>query len=93
MSTFLEKHPELLDLGKDEAQVYGFLNREGESSAKVISDRCEIPYSKIHKVLYRLQQQELVISRGETPKIFALRFKDPGLIKHRAQKEGPYKER
>ena len=81
MSTFLEKHPELLNLGEDEARVYGFLNREGESTAKVISDRCQIPYSKVHGVLYRLQQQEFVISRGEAPKLFALRFKDPELTR------------
>lgn len=81
MSTFLEKHPELLNLGEEEAKVYGFLNREGESPAKVISYRCQIPYSKIHGVLHQLQQQELVISRGEAPKLFALRFKDPGLAK------------
>jgi sugar-specific transcriptional regulator TrmB len=81
MSTFLERYPELLDLGEDEAKVYGFLNDEGESSAKVISSNCRIPYSKIHRVLYRLQKQDLVISRGEAPKTFALRFKDPELYK------------
>lgn len=81
MSTFLEKYPELLDLGEDEARVYGFLNGEGESSAKTISSSCKIPYSRIHRVLHRLQQQELVISRGEAPKLFALRCKDPELSK------------
>jgi len=81
MSTFLEKHPELLDLSEDEAKVYGLLNVEGEASAKDISYMCGIPFSIIHKVLHRLQQEELVISRGETPKLFALRFKDPGLVK------------
>jgi sugar-specific transcriptional regulator TrmB len=85
MSTFLEKYPELLDLGEDEAKVYGFLNAQGESSAKIISGSCNIPYSKIHRVLYRLQKQELVISRGEAPKLFALRFKDPELSKRYAR--------
>ena len=51
------------------------------SSAKVISARAKIPYSRIHAVLYRLQQEELVISRSETPKLFGLRFKDPELPK------------
>ena len=81
MGTFLEKYPELLDLGEEEAKVYGFLNGEGESSAKIISAKCNIPYSRIHRVLHRLQKQELVISRGEAPKLFALRFKDPELSK------------
>ena len=79
MTAFLEKYPDVLKLSEEEARVYQFLNQEGESPAKVISDRCGIPYSKIHKVLYNLQQQELVISRGEAPKLFALRSKDPGL--------------
>jgi sugar-specific transcriptional regulator TrmB len=86
MSTFLEKHPELLNLGEEEAKVYGFLNQEGESSAKVISNRCSIPYSRIHRVLYRLQQQELLLSRGEIPKLFALRFKDPALVRRSIQR-------
>ena len=34
-----------------------------------------------------LQQEELAISRGETPKLFALRFKDPGLVKDYMQKD------
>lgn len=87
MSTFLEKHPELLNLSEDEAKVYGLLNVKGEASAKDISYICGIPFSKVHKVLYRLQQEELAISRGETPKLFALRFKDPGLIKDYMQKD------
>lgn len=86
MSTFLEKHPELLNLGEDEAKVYGLLNIEGEASAKDISYLTGIPFSRIHKLLHRLQQEELVISRGETPKIFALRFKDPGLVKNYVRK-------
>ena len=87
MSTFLEKYPELLDLGEEEARVYGFLNGEGESSAKIISRNCNIPYSKVHRVLYRLQKQELVISRGEAPKLFALRYKDPELSKRYGMKQ------
>ncbi|MBI2868869.1 MAG: hypothetical protein HYX96_03470 [Chloroflexi bacterium] len=79
--TFIEKYPKLLDIGEDEARVYGFLDREGESPAKVISEKCHIPYSRIHRVLYGLLQKELVISRGEAPKLFTLRYKDPGLIK------------
>jgi sugar-specific transcriptional regulator TrmB len=81
MSTFLEKYPDLLDMGEDEAKVYGFLNAKGESTAKIISRSCKIPYSKIHSVLYRLQKHDLVISRGEAPKLFALRCKDPELSK------------
>lgn len=87
MSTFLERYPELLDLGEDEGKVYGFLNEQGESSAKVISSSCDIPYSKIHRVLYRLQQQELIVSRGEAPKLFALRCKDPELSKRYMQEQ------
>jgi len=81
MGSFVEKHPELLDLGEDEVKVYKLLDEVGESSAKVISAETKIPYSRIHAALYRLQQEDLVISRGETPKLFSLRFKDPQLSK------------
>ncbi|MCD6452978.1 MAG: hypothetical protein J7K77_01660 [Dehalococcoidales bacterium] len=79
--SFIERYPELLDLGEDEVKVYKLLNEIGESSAKVISAQTEIPYSRVHAVLYRLQQEDLVIRRGETPKLFSLRFKDPNLPK------------
>ena len=81
MGSFIEKYPEILGLGEDEVKVYKLLNEVGESSAKVISAQTKIPYSRIHAVLYRLQQEDLVISRGEIPKLFSLRFKDPELSK------------
>jgi len=68
-----------LGLGEDEVKVYKLLNEAGESSAKVISAQTKIAYSRIHSVLYRLQQEDMIISRGETPKLFGLRFKDPEL--------------
>lgn len=88
MTSFVEKYPELLDLGEDEVKVYRFLDEAGESSAKVIAARIQIPYSRIHAVLYRLQQEGLVISRGEAPKLFALRFKDPQLPRLWPRKHG-----
>jgi len=81
MTSFIEKYPELLNLGEDEVKVYCFLDEAGESSAKIISARSNVPYSRIHSVLYRLQKEDLVISRGETPKLFSLRFKDPNILK------------
>ena len=81
MTSFVERYPELLNLGEDEVKVYKLLDEAGESSAKLISAQAKIPYSQIHVVLYRLQQEGLVISRGETPKLFALRFKDPEIPK------------
>ncbi len=81
MGSFFEKHPEVLNLGEDEVKVYKLLGELGELPAKVVSARCDIPYSRIHRVLYRLQQEGLVISHGEVPKLFALRFKDPKLSK------------
>ncbi len=81
MGSFVEKHPELLGLGEDEVKVYKLLNEAGESPAKVISAQAKIPYSRIHAVLYRLQEKDLVLSRGETTKLFCLRFKDPELSK------------
>lgn len=81
MGSFIEKYPEVLNLSEDEVVTYKFLDETGESSAKIISARTQIPYSCIHAVLYRLQQEDLVISRGEVPKLFSLRFKDPELPK------------
>ena len=79
MPSFIEMFPELLNLGDAEVKVYKFLDEAGESPTKEISARTEIPYSHIHAVLYRLQQEGLVLSRGEAPKLFSLRFKDPTL--------------
>lgn len=79
MKTILEKYPGLLNLGEEEARVYGCLSREGELPARLISNECRIPFSRIHQILFRLQREQLIISRGEAPKLFALRFKDPAL--------------
>lgn len=84
MSSIIEKHPELLNLGKEEAAIYSLLDREGESSARVISTICQIPSPRIYRILHKLQKQEIIVSCGKTPKVFALRCKDPGLIeKHK----------
>lgn len=79
MKTFLEKYPELLNLKEEEARVYGYLNRTGELTANVISAACRVPYSQIHQILYRLQQEQLIVSRGNAPKLFSLRFIDPAI--------------
>ncbi len=79
MKTFLEKYPELLNLKEEEARVYGCLSRTGDLTASVISASCHIPYSQIHTILYRLQQEQLIVSRGSAPKLFALRFIDPAI--------------
>ena len=81
MTSFVEKYPELMNLGEDEVKVYRFLDEAGEASAKVISARSNVPYSRILGVLYRLRREDLVINRGETPKLFSLRFKDPNIPK------------
>ena len=91
MTSFIEMFPELLNLGEAEVKVYKFLDETGESPAKEISAQTGVSYSSIHAVLYRLQQEGLVLSRGEAPKLFALRFKDPELPrlwpgKHRGDK-------
>lgn len=81
MGALLERHPELMGLGEDEATVYAFLDKKNESTAREISDCTEIPYSRVHDVLNSLQKKELIVSRGESPKTYALRFKDPALNK------------
>jgi len=92
MTSFIEKFPELLNLGEDEIKVYKCLDEIGESSAKLISAHTKVPYSHIHEVLYRLQQEGLTISRGETPKLFALRFKDPEIPKLWPKKQRGHKK-
>lgn len=84
MTFFIEKHPELMNITQEEAKVYAFLNRAGESQAKLISDKCGIPFSRIHSILHNLEQKELILSKGEMPKIFALRSKDPRLAHYSA---------
>ena len=84
MSAFIDRYPEVLNLSEDELKVFRFLNQEGESAAKIISYRCDIPFSKIHTVLYILQQKELIFSHGEKPTLFTLRSRDPKLARYSA---------
>ena len=75
----MEKHPELADLGEDEQKVYAFLDKRGEYPAKEICNAIGFSFVQTLQALYNLQEKGLVISRGEFPKIYALRFKDPAL--------------
>ncbi len=79
MGSLLEEHPELMELGEKAQKVYAFLQREGESPAEKISADTGIPHADIEGVLKSLQVKGLIISRGESPATFALRFKDPAL--------------
>ena len=90
MNAFLEENHNLLGLGDDEARIHKFLNSKGEATAKDISYQCEIPYSQIHKALYRLQNQELIISRGDAPKLFALKCRDPELTRRLSEEKGAH---
>jgi sugar-specific transcriptional regulator TrmB len=92
MASFIEKFPELLNLGEDEIKVYKYLDEMGEAAAKLISAHTGIPYSRIHRALYRLKQEGLTLSRGETPKLFALRFKDPEVPKLWPKKQHGHKK-
>ncbi len=79
MGGLLGKHPELVGLGEEAQKVYLFLESEGESPASLICERTGVAYSRIHDVLNELQENGLILSRGESPKTFAVRFKDPAL--------------
>ncbi len=69
-----------MDLNPEEAAIYSFLAREGATPARTISEKCRIPFSRVYRILHRLQQREMIVSCGKTPKRFALRCKDPALL-------------
>jgi sugar-specific transcriptional regulator TrmB len=79
MGAFLEKHPDLVGMGEDEQKVYSLLGRGGEYTAREISGSLSIPLARTLEALFNLQEKGITVSRGEVPRIYALRFKDPAL--------------
>jgi len=81
MVSIIQSYPELLDLSKQETAICIFLDKEGASSARTISERCHIPFPRIYRILHKLQLEEILVSWGKPPKLYALRSKEPGLTK------------
>jgi sugar-specific transcriptional regulator TrmB len=62
-------------------RIFGLLAEFGELPARSLSSLSNIPFSRIHKPLFNLQQRGFIISYGEAPKLFALRYEYPERLK------------
>ena len=80
----LTGHPAFAGLGPEELAICTILSEIGEAPAKTLAGIAKIPFSRIHSVLYGLEQRQLVIARGETPKPFSLLYENPDRIALRA---------
>lgn len=80
LQTMLEKYPAFRNLNKEQLQVCTLLAEFGELQAKTLSSLSKIPYSRIHQLLYSLEGANVVVSYGDIPKLFALRYEEPELI-------------
>ena len=81
LQLYLERNPELHELGKEIVHIFGLLAEFGELSAKSLSSVSSISNSQIHKLLFNLQHRGLIVGYGETPKLFALRYEYPERLK------------
>ena len=81
LQLYMERNPELVRLGQDEVKILGLLAEFGELPAKSLSNLGKIPYSQIHRLLFDLQHQGLIMGYGETPRLFALRYEYPERLK------------
>jgi mannose-1-phosphate guanylyltransferase/phosphomannomutase len=77
LQLYIERNPELTRLSRDEIKIFGLLAECGELPAKSLSNLSKIPYSKIHSLLFGLESRGLIVTYGETPKLFALRYEYP----------------
>jgi mannose-1-phosphate guanylyltransferase/phosphomannomutase len=77
-------HPAFAGLEPEELAICTILSEIGEAPAKTLAGIAKIPFSRIHSVLYGLEQRQLVIARGETPKPFSLLYENPDRIALRA---------
>jgi hypothetical protein len=77
-------HSAFAGLGPEELAICTILSEIGEAPAKTLAGIVKIPFSRVHSVLYGLEQRQLVIARGETPKLFSLLYENPDRIVLRA---------
>lgn len=68
----LERTPQFSGLTADQLKVCALLAECGELSARVIAESAEIPFSKIHSILYPLEVQSVILSTADMPKRYAL---------------------
>ncbi|MGH7429906.1 MAG: hypothetical protein ACREJ4_16335, partial [Candidatus Methylomirabilaceae bacterium] len=80
----LGAHPAFAGLNPEEIVVCSILFELGEAPAKTIAALSRTPFSRIHSILYGLEQRQLVIARGEAPKLFSLLYENPDRIALRA---------
>ncbi len=81
LQLYLERNPELHELGREAVHIFGLLAEFGELSAKSLSSVSSISHSQIHKLLFNLHDRGLIVGYGETPKLFALRHEYPERLK------------
>ncbi|MBI2902142.1 MAG: NTP transferase domain-containing protein [Candidatus Methylomirabilis oxyfera] len=80
----LTGHPAFAGLVPEELAICMTLSEVGEAPAKTLASIAKIPFSRIHSVLYALEQRRLVVARGESPKLFSLLYENPDRIALRA---------
>jgi mannose-1-phosphate guanylyltransferase/phosphomannomutase len=76
----LTRNPAFAGLGQEELAICSILSEVGEVPAKILAGTAKVPFSRIHSLLFGLTQRGLVTGRGEAPKLFSLRYEDPGRI-------------
>ena len=81
LQLYIERNPDLYELGNEVVYIFGLLAEFGELSAKSISSVSSMSYSQINKLLFNLEDRGLIISYSETPKLFALRYEYPERLK------------
>jgi acetyltransferase-like isoleucine patch superfamily enzyme len=81
LQLYLERNPDLHELGSEVVHIFGLLAEFGELSAKSLSSVSSMSYSQINKLLFNLQDRGLIVGYGETPRLFALRYEYPERLK------------
>jgi len=83
LQKMLTQYPAFQDLNPEQLKVCTLLAEFGELQAKTLSHLSNIPYSRIHQLLYSLEQANVIVSYGDVPKLFALKYEEPELIQHK----------
>jgi len=83
----LSRHPAFAGLRAEELMLCTLLSELGEAPAKTLAGLAKIPFSRIHSLLYGLEQRRLVAARGEAPKSFSLLYENPDRIALRSARQ------
>jgi NDP-sugar pyrophosphorylase family protein len=68
----MQNKPEFADFTPEQQRVFALLTEFGEMTARGLAETAQIPFSRVHAVLYPLETKNIILSTPDMPRRYAL---------------------